>query len=137
MGSAYHRLQTFISGPVLGLDLLLPIGCANTRLKNCILQPAAGRRTQFFNLVFTQPLGSNKSQPSTKIIISETNSGLILLLGVIKDISIVWSSYMKVLNDQPQTRQARDEGELARGLYKFDFSSKSSNLDPPLCALGS
>ena len=43
---------------------------------------------------------------------------------------IVWSSYMEVLDDQPQTRQ--DEGELARGLYKFDFSSKSSNLDPPL-----
>ena len=41
---------------------------------------------------------------------------------------------MEVLDDQPQIRH--DDGELARGLYKFDFSSKLSNLSP-LLDLGS
>ena len=35
-------------------------------VKNCVLQPAAGRRTQLFHLILTQPMGSNKSQPSTR-----------------------------------------------------------------------
>ena len=33
---------------LLGWDLLLPIGCVNMRQEHCVLQPAAGRRTQFF-----------------------------------------------------------------------------------------
>ena len=40
---------------------------------------------------------------------------------------------MEVLDDQPQIRH---DGELARELYKFDFSSKLSNLSP-LLDLGS
>ena len=40
-------------------------GSVNMRQKNCVLLPTAGWRTQFFHLIFTQPMGSNKSQPST------------------------------------------------------------------------
>ena len=57
---------------ILGWDLLLPIGCVNMRGKNCVLLPAAGWRTQLFHLIFTQPMGSNKSQPSTMFPISSS-----------------------------------------------------------------
>ena len=38
-----------------GPEILLPIGCVKMRWKNCVLQPAAGKRTQLFHLIFTAP----------------------------------------------------------------------------------
>ena len=32
---------------------------------NCVVQPVASRRTQFFHLIFMQPMGSNIFSPST------------------------------------------------------------------------
>ena len=55
---------------VLGPEILLPIGCVNKRWKNCVIQPAAGMRTQFYHLLFTQPMGSNISGPSISMAMS-------------------------------------------------------------------
>ena len=49
---------------VLGLKILLPIGCLNVRWKNRVHKPAEGRRMQIFHLIFTQPMGSNIFRPS-------------------------------------------------------------------------
>ena len=46
-----------------GPEILLSIGCVFMRWKICVLLPAAGWRTQFFHLIFTQPMGSNISGP--------------------------------------------------------------------------
>ena len=53
------RLCPIRIGDVLGPKILLPIGCVNMRKNNYVLQPAAGRRTQLFHLIFTQPMVSN------------------------------------------------------------------------------
>ena len=41
-------------------------GLVNMRRKNCVLLPAAGRRTQFFLLIFTKPGWSLLAEPCSE-----------------------------------------------------------------------
>ena len=51
------------------------------RWKNCVPLPTGGRRTQFFHLIFTQPIGSNIFGPSTYAVheMQFTDSDLVLI----------------------------------------------------------
>ena len=44
-------------------------GSVNMRWKSCVLLPAAGRRTQFFHLIFTKPGKHTLAHPCTKIYV--------------------------------------------------------------------
>ena len=52
-------------GAVLGPEILLPMGWVKLDKKFAFCSPTAGRRTQFFQLIFTQPMGNNISGSST------------------------------------------------------------------------
>ena len=41
--------------PLQGSSKRWTTGSMNVRMKNCVLSPAAGRRTQLFHLIFTEP----------------------------------------------------------------------------------
>ena len=43
---------------------MLPRFCEN-EVKNCVLLPAAGRKTQLFNLILTEPRAHHKVHPCT------------------------------------------------------------------------
>ena len=43
-----------------GRTLWCALGSVNMRWKSCVLLPAAGRRTQFFLLIFTEPIVHHK-----------------------------------------------------------------------------
>ena len=45
----------FVCAQGRGCTLWCALGSVNMRRKNCVLLPAAGRRTQLFHLIFTQP----------------------------------------------------------------------------------
>ena len=50
---------------VQGWTLWCALGSVSMRLKNCVLLPAAGRKTQFFLLIFTEPGAQHKVHPCT------------------------------------------------------------------------
>ena len=41
------------------------LGSVNMRRKNCVILPAAGRRTQLFHFIFTEPRAHQKVHPCT------------------------------------------------------------------------
>ena len=58
-----QQLSPNLGTPVHGTTKRLRPGLVNKRRKNCIPLPAAGRRTQFFQLLFTKPGRSLLAEP--------------------------------------------------------------------------
>lgn len=47
--ASLQRSENYSGSLVLGPEISLTIGCMNMRGKNCVVQPAAGWRAQFFS----------------------------------------------------------------------------------------
>ena len=59
---SFRFRKTLSFATVQGWTLCCAPGCVNIRRKNCVFLPAAGRRTQFFYLIFTEPRAHHKVQ---------------------------------------------------------------------------
>ena len=49
-----------------GVDFMVRSGFREYEVKNCVLLPAAGRKTQLFLLIFTEPGAQHKVHPCSR-----------------------------------------------------------------------
>ena len=69
----YHNVaatsDSIFSLFVQGWTLWCALGSVNMRRENCAFLPAAGRRTQLFHVIFTEPGAHHKVHPCTHVVV--------------------------------------------------------------------